>query len=381
MATIPSLSVFVKVVERGSIQDASILFAQFWDHMKEEDRLYLLQTAAENDNVDMLQVLTDIGADIHAPRGGGDPPAPEGVIDVAAGSGANNAVRWLLSKGAKINYDVKGTTRCFPLSGAVLGGHFNVVKTLVEEGKADINAVWAGNNALSLAMMYGKNEIEHYLRSKGALLPRELNTAESQVGRSDVYKHIASHLGLPRPIVLQGIVPSDPSIRIYAADTSDAVTLITEGMSDRPMSVPAGEEGLRYAEVMIHLPAHWPLSNESLRDERNSWPIEWLRRIALYPHQNNTWLGGDAAIFANGEPPLPLASNTRLTCMLALLERDSFGLLESADGRRVVFYSLYPIYTEERDFEKKRGIGSLISRFKKRGVGTCVDIHRVNVAK
>ncbi len=48
------------------------------------------------------------------------------------------------------------------------------------------------------------------------------------------------------------------------------------------------------------------------------WPIEWLKRIARYPHDNDTWLGGPHTIIANGEPPEPFAPNTKMSCLLLL---------------------------------------------------------------
>jgi hypothetical protein len=159
------------------------------------------------------------------------------------------------------------------------------------------------------------------------------------------------------------------------------VALVTTGMSDRPMTVPKGQEKYRYAELVIYLPADWPLTDKALNDPRSFWPIEWVRRIARYPHDNHTWLGGPSAIIANGEPPKPLAPNTKLTCMLVLVESSDFGTLSLPDGREIVFYSLFPLYTEERDFEKRKSTGHLLHLFQKHEIDTVVDIHRPNVAK
>jgi hypothetical protein len=53
-------------------------------------------------------------------------------------------------------------------------------------------------------------------------------------------------------------------------------TLVTSGMSDRPMSVPPGIDS-RYAELMTALPADWPLTAEAFRDEATYWPVRVSR--------------------------------------------------------------------------------------------------------
>jgi hypothetical protein len=151
-------------------------------------------------------------------------------------------------------------------------------------------------------------------------------------------------------------------------------------MSDVPMTVPEGGESFRFAELMLYLPREWPLTDKALRDPNNSWPVQWLLKIARYPHENQTWLGGAASVIANGEPPRPLAPTTEMTCLLLLTEASERGWLQLSDGRRVAFYSMYPIYTEERDLEKAQGVEDLVRRFLDRGISQVVDVRRPNVA-
>jgi hypothetical protein len=378
---------FGRAVSSGDLETVRQLL-QMHPELATKDRLdYHLRRTSGDNNVAMMSLLVDLGADINAPdETSGD---PEGCINQAADCGAVDAVRWLLDRGAKINHTVNSVARCFPLSGASFGGHLEVVKLLVENG-ADINATWNKQNALCFAIMYGKKDVEAYLRSKGARTPAEIQgkaapkaaapKAAAENNESLLIAHITEYYGAPEPLALREIVPCDPSIAIHVVQMSGGKALITVGMSSKPMTVPEGSEELQYAELMIYLPDNWPLDEASLRNPNNYWPIEWLRRIAMYPHQNHTWLGGNSVVFANDEPPKPLAANTRLTCFLALTSDDDEGRMVRADGSQVVFYSLYPLYTEERDFEKTKGTIKLLELFQKHGIGTVVDLRRPNVA-
>jgi len=146
------------------------------------------------------------------------------------------------------------------------------------------------------------------------------------------------------------------------------------------MNVPSGSEEFQYAELMISLPDDWPLTKEALSFPENSWPIDWLRKIAYYPAAQNTWLGGPYTIIANDEPPQPLGPNTKFTCILLLAELGDLGNLQTKDGRLIKFYSLYPLYTEERDLEKENGLGEILKRFQIFRIKDILDLKRKNVA-
>ncbi len=86
-------------------------------------------------------------------------------------------------------------------------------------------------------------------------------------------------------------------------------------------------------------------------------------------------------IIANGEPPQPLAPNTAMTCLLVMAEpRDMGGGLSLVDGKEVVFYNVFPLYTEERDLEKAEGIEHVVRLFQKYKISNVVDVSRRNVA-
>lgn len=194
-----------------------------------------------------------------------------------------------------------------------------------------------------------------------------------------ICQHLEKHFGTVRP---NGLGEFKPDIGVYlnvAGPVGDRVTLFTTGLSDFPMTVPEGQEEYQHAELFIHLPADWPLERAQLRDPGNLWPIEWLRTLSEFPRDNNTWLGGPSTIVANGEPPEPLGPNTNLSSLL-LLHDTEVGTLSLADGRKVIFYSLVPIYTEERQLEMNSSLKELLERFNRHRVSNVVCLDRVNAA-
>lgn len=84
-------------------------------------------------------------------------------------------------------------------------------------------------------------------------------------------------------------------------------------------TLPKGIKAHRYTELCIFLPANWPLESEpyqtieeTFKDENNYWPLRWLKKLARFPHEYNTWIGRGHTI-PNGEAAEPFAArpNTR----------------------------------------------------------------------
>jgi hypothetical protein len=154
-------------------------------------------------------------------------------------------------------------------------------------------------------------------------------------------------------------------------------------MSDKPMAVPEGAEAFRYAELLIHLPANWPMSEEAFQDENHYWPIRWLKQLARLPHAYDTWLGYGHTI-PNGDPPEPFASKTAFCCMLLGLPisaGEEFFQLKVSEEKTICFYALVPLYLEEMNLKLEKGAEHLEDLFDRHGIGDVVDLRRRNVAE
>jgi hypothetical protein len=185
--------------------------------------------------------------------------------------------------------------------------------------------------------------------------------------------------------LISDIVHVDVHI-IPPTDSRNYFVLVTSGMSDRPMNTPPEAKHLSYAELLMCLPPSWPLAIQRadlLSDEEKYWPIRTLKFLARFPHEYNTWFGPGHTI-PNGDPPAPLAENTKLCCVLLvrpILFGEDFAQLEVNDDKTVSFLSLIPIYKEEMDFKLKRGTSALLERFRENGITELLDLERKNVCK
>jgi hypothetical protein len=342
------------------------------------DEVYLghsiLHAVAAENNVPMIEFLLGLGMDVDGPDLDSDGP-----LIVAICKGAVDAVHYLFKHGADPN---RGRTLIAAINNEEHGLEF--VRLLVEHG-ADVNRCFhLGDddgplfNALSWA---GDDDspIANYLRSKGARTPEELGVTAQAAVSDPVVAHFAGRFGPVRPQSLGEIVPDDVPIALHVVSPTVArphVVLFTKGMSAHPMTVPVGEEDYRFAELFIELPGDWPMGDHLFHDPDSSWPVDWLRRLAKYPHYNQTWLGGPVAIVSNGDPPEPLSPGSPLTALLLLADGD----FRRPDGSIVQTYRLFPLFSEERDLEQALGADELLRRFDRAGIGFVVDSNRQNVA-
>jgi hypothetical protein len=160
-------------------------------------------------------------------------------------------------------------------------------------------------------------------------------------------------------------------------------TLVTSGMSDRPMNAPEQASDCKFAELMLCLPPDWPLDEKSWEEPRWYWPVYLLKMLARFPHEYQTWLWWGHTM-PNGDPAEPYAENTQLCCALLLaptLFDDSFSQLEIDGEKTIHFLSIVPLYQEEIAFKLDKGAEALCERFDKHNITELLNPQRVNVCK
>ncbi|WP_294995533.1 suppressor of fused domain protein [uncultured Stenotrophomonas sp.] len=199
--------------------------------------------------------------------------------------------------------------------------------------------------------------------------------------------HIERHLG-PVSGVFHEIISDLVHIDVHVVPANDQfpyLRLVTSGMSDLPMSVPAEVDAAvpRYMELMVTLPADWPITQEAFEDERHYWPVRLLKGMARLPHEYDTWLGFGHTI-PNGHPSEPYAPGVGFDGAIVLppvTTPEEFAELVLDDGRTIAFMTLMPLYPEEMDLKLKKGAEALLDRFDAKDIQDVIEPGRTNVAK
>lgn len=199
-----------------------------------------------------------------------------------------------------------------------------------------------------------------------------------------IQAHVEKHLG-PIASVFHEIVSDAVHIDVLhvpPTETRPVHTLVTMGMSARPMTVPSGVDSPRYLELMMTLPRTWRFGEEVKDDERWYWPIRQLKFLARMPHLYKTWLGWGHTV-PNDDPPQPLAPNTQLCGAIIvpslLVPEDFFELKISA--HTIAFFGVVPLYKEEMQIKLDKGTDVLFGKLIDAGIKDLVDPGRRNVAK
>ena len=304
----------------------------------------------------------------------------------ACAGGHLRVVELLLSNTVKLECNTLENNSLF---GAITSKNVQIAKLLIESGinKHVVYRGTSGNlkNALSFARDCNATEIEELLLSHGCKMPVEgvdipVNEVEEEIveavevnplddARVELVEFMTNRFGPVEKLALQELLPimEDVSVAINVVPPKEDdpfLTLFTIGMSDLPMKVPAGEEDYQYAELVFHLPNDWPHPNDlESGDKAASWPVGLMRQIAYFPHLSNTWLGGPYTTFAESDPPKPLGPNTEFTSMFLCTNPSLQTTLK--DGRKINFYQMLPMHTDELDYCFKEGVPAFLERWLK----------------
>lgn len=160
---------------------------------------------------------------------------------------------------------------------------------------------------------------------------------------------------------------------IPASTKHPYTTLMTLGMGGRFMDGTPEElipDKFGYDELFLCLPDDWEFGLDTM------WAVQYLLDMARFPFSNKSWLGAGHSISYD-----IYLGNSNFTGFMITYPYE-YGMeafqLDITEEKRIHFYNIVPLYTEELDYKQEVGFEELESLFIKNPMVT--DIHRANVA-
>lgn len=208
-------------------------------------------------------------------------------------------------------------------------------------------------------------------------MPRETRTQDA------VIHHVQQHFG-PIASVWHELTSPHANIDVHIVRPTPArpcLTLVTSGMSERPMAVPDGAGDNPFCELTLSLPPDWPVGDDAFKDDRAYWPVRLLKRVASLPHTQNTWIAASHSV-PNGDPAQPYAPGSPFVAALVsplLRCAPAAGTVPTADGREISLLALVPLHAAELDLSRSEGASALAKAFEYAGVTELLDPHRPSI--
>jgi hypothetical protein len=192
-----------------------------------------------------------------------------------------------------------------------------------------------------------------------------------------VERHIERHFG-PVATVWHEILSDLVHVDVHVVEPSanrPYFTLVTSGMSDRPMTVPPEADSSPFAELMLCLPADWPMRPDAFKDERAYWPIRLLKTVARLPHEFETWIaewhsipnGDPAEPYAPGAPFVGVAVAPMLHCVPEARE------IVTDAGRHIALLALVPLHPAEMELKLTDGTDALVDALDRARITEVLD--------
>lgn len=191
--------------------------------------------------------------------------------------------------------------------------------------------------------------------------------------------HLERSLGEFESIYKQ-IAPTDPPIDILSFQGEKFNALVTNGMRYLPMNVPEYLKGNAYAELVMFIDKSFDISDEGFLKEENSWLLQSLRDLAMYPRLTNSYLGWGHAV-GNGEERTPYYSGSDLCGMLIYppVVQEDMKFYTFKEGEKTTYiYNVMPLYTEEIDFILKHSGDAYFDRIRELGISQVIKKNRPN---
>ena len=164
---------------------------------------------------------------------------------------------------------------------------------------------------------------------------------------------------------------------VQATEEQPYHVVITTGMSDRPM-IPKMGGPPRYCELVMALPADWPIEEKQFVDEKFWWPFRHLKQTARFPHVSNKYIWCEHTI-ANEEPLEPFHDSVpfcgSILSIPMLCPEEAWSVHVRKD-KEVFFFSWLPLYERELKYAHKHGSEALLEQLEVLDVTELIQVDR-----
>src|ERR1700744_820449 len=105
-----------------------------------------------------------------------------------------------------------------------------------------------------------------------------------------IENHYRANIGESLGLYLQNIVAGPFQFKIGIYKMPHQLALATNGISDLKLTAP--DKGQVYSsELIMYAPLDWDIDAMMSADPDWAWPVDWIRRIALWHAERRFWFG------------------------------------------------------------------------------------------
>lgn len=162
---------------------------------------------------------------------------------------------------------------------------------------------------------------------------------------------------------------------LSASTTSNFKLLVTHGLSNTTQKVDEKNKFCEKIELYFCLPDYWNI-------EKETWPIEWLNKLAQIPQKNNTWYGIGDTIPA-GKPQEYLSKTFKANHFILGLpiELKDYFSKDKWIKYGIQMLAVTPIFQDEVDFKLRNSSTILYKKLSKKSINEMVDPFRKSVCR
>ena len=161
---------------------------------------------------------------------------------------------------------------------------------------------------------------------------------------------------------------------------SPVTVLMTNGLSNFTMPVHEKHQDKAHIELYFCLPSYWNF--DDLNDPNANWIYFWIRRLASFVIEKNTWFGHGHTMSCGSEMKSLSATMKQNHFFLSdpiLLERELSPL--NVGDKTVHFLCIIPIFPDEMDYKQGKGTFKFQQKLIQHGITEKLDDYRGTVLR